>query len=105
MSRRLSISPVSVPQIPTTSTTLPIHGNESIYQKRRRELPEATRIYLSKFRLTQNRRSRQSASGVKTGQSHSYLFGGEGEIGTRARVVPLPVSPALYPRLPRVGLG
>jgi hypothetical protein len=63
---------------------------------------------------------------VRTGQSHFYLFGGEGEIRTRERVVPSPVSPALYtctvsanasgavatlvsagthPRLRRVGVG
>jgi len=62
----------------------------------------------------------------RTGQSHFHLFGGAGEIRTRERVVPSPVSPALYtctvsadasgavatlvsagtdPRLRRVGVG
>ena len=35
-------------------------------------------------------------SGFRTGQTHFYLFSGEGEIPTRERVVPSPVSPALY---------
>jgi hypothetical protein len=59
----------------------------------RRHLTNRRRHQILKCRKADSRDRRLRA---QTGQSHFYLFGEEGEIRTRERVVPLPVSPALY---------